>query len=58
MPYVITLDDATERRLHRIAFDTDRPVQELIENAASEAALDYFRGRQNDPGRAPCPAAP
>jgi len=55
---VITLDDATERRLHRIAFDTDRPVQELIENAASEAALDYFRGRQNDPGRAPCPAAP
>jgi hypothetical protein len=37
------------RRLAEIAARMDRSVESLIESAAEEAALDYFRAQGSDP---------
>lgn len=47
----VYVDEATERRMLKIAAEKQRSVQDLAECAVSEAALDYFRRRPDDPGR-------
>jgi predicted transcriptional regulator len=49
----IHLPEATAARLEAIAAELDRPVSELVECAAAESALDYFRSRpiDQDPGK-------
>lgn len=47
--YRITVDEATDRRLHAIAAQLGRTLESLIESAAEEAALEYFRHRADDP---------
>jgi len=42
-------------RLRKIAEERATSVESLIEAAAEEAALDYFRHRKDDPGRQPAP---
>lgn len=49
--YRVTIDEASDRRLHLIAGRLGRSVESLIESAAEEAALNYFRHRDDDPGR-------
>lgn len=45
----VHLDTATKERLDHVAAETGRTVAELAEAAIAEAALQYFRGRE-DPG--------
>ena len=45
----IALDENAKRRLVRIAHDLGRSVDDLIRTSVEEAALDYFRGRSDDP---------
>jgi predicted transcriptional regulator len=49
--YSVTLSEEAGRRLHAIAAKMGRTVESLIESAAEEAALDYFRHRKDDPAR-------
>ncbi|RYE48309.1 MAG: hypothetical protein EOP24_07830 [Hyphomicrobiales bacterium] len=44
----IYIDDETHRRLYAIALETGREVDELAESAVSEAALTFFRSRNDD----------
>lgn len=53
--YAVYLDPIAERRLLRIASETNRKIEDLIASAAEEEALGYFRHRANDPGRPPQP---
>lgn len=53
--YSISIDHASECRLRAIAQEMDRTIESLIEAAAEEATLEYFRHRADDPGRkTPC----
>lgn len=45
---IITNED-TEARLKAISKELSRSEDQLCECAVSEAALDYFRGRKDDP---------
>lgn len=45
----IVLDDNAKRRLLRISADLDRRVDDLIRTSVEEAALEYFRNRDDDP---------
>lgn len=45
----IALDDNAKRRLVKIALDLDRDIYDLIRTSVEEAALEYFRGRADDP---------
>lgn len=49
--YHVAIDEAADRRFHAIAARLGRTVESLIESAAEEAALDYFRHRSDDPAR-------
>lgn len=51
--YHVTIDEATDRRLHAIAAQLGRTVESLIESAAEEAALEHFRHRVDDHVRRP-----
>ncbi|MFP9138725.1 hypothetical protein ACLI1C_16215 [Devosia sp. XGJD_8] len=51
--YAVYLDAVAERRLHAIARETGRKVEDLIASAAEEEALGFFRHRSDDPGRPP-----
>jgi len=45
----VLLDDKTLARMRVIASETGRAMEELAEAAVSEAALEYFRHRKDDP---------
>lgn len=45
----VYLDDKTHRRLQFIAKELGRPEVDLAECSISEAALDFFKGRNDDP---------
>jgi len=45
----VAIDENTKRRLVRIADDLGRDVYDLMRTAIEEAALDYFRGSDDDP---------
>jgi len=45
----IALDDNAKRRLVQISEDLGRDVYDLIRTSVEEAALEYFRGRNDDP---------
>lgn len=47
----IIVDDATERRLKYAAIETGRALEDLATCAVEEAALDFFRYRDGDPGK-------
>jgi len=47
----VYVDEATHKRLLFIAKEMDRPVQDLAETSVSEAALHFFRGRNDDPAK-------
>lgn len=48
---IIALSPAAMERLRVIAEERDEKIETLAENAVEEAALDYFRRRDDDPGR-------
>jgi predicted transcriptional regulator len=50
----VYIDDDGEARLDKIAAETGRTFESLVESAAEEAALDYFRHRPlaDDPAKA------
>ncbi|WP_156397702.1 hypothetical protein [Rhizobium sp. Root1204] len=41
----------TVMRLRVIAIELGRDVEELAETSVAEAALEYFRGRKDDPAK-------
>lgn len=43
------LNMATERRLAQISAELDQSIQDLARIAVEEAALNFFRGRLDDP---------
>lgn len=43
--YHVCLDDVAVGRLERVAAEIGRPVEDLIEIAAEEAALEYAKSR-------------
>lgn len=45
----IAIDENAKRRLVRIADDLSRDVYDLMRTSIEEAALNYFRGRDDDP---------
>lgn len=45
----IAIDENAKRRLVRIADDLGRDVYDLMRTSIEEAALNYFRGRDDDP---------
>jgi predicted transcriptional regulator len=47
----IHIDEKTEARLRKASEEMARDVHDLAECAVSEAVLDYFRHRQDDPAR-------
>lgn len=47
----IALDAASKERVKKIAEEQGQPVYEVIRVLTEEKALDYFRGRPDDPGR-------
>ena len=47
--YSVTIDEAANRRMWAIANELGRTVESLIESAAEETALEYFRNRSDDP---------
>ena len=47
--FQVALDDEAKARLLVISGELGRSVYDLIRTAAEEAALDYFRGRDDDP---------
>lgn len=51
--FQIYVDEITLRRLKATATELDRDVTELAESAVSEAALDHWRGRNDDPAKEP-----
>jgi hypothetical protein len=51
----VFIDGDTAKRLAIIAHETGREVAELAESAVSEAALEYFRSRNDDPARRSTP---
>lgn len=46
-----SLVPAAERRLKLISRETKRSVEDLAASAVEEAALEYFRNRNDDPSR-------
>jgi hypothetical protein len=50
----VYIDDDAEARLNKIAAETGRTFESLIESSTEEAALDYFRHRRvaDDPAKA------
>lgn len=46
---LISIDEATVKRLEAISKELSRPVDDLASNAVEEAALDFFRYREDDP---------
>lgn len=51
MTYRIHIDEVSQRRLEAAARELGRKVEDLIEAAAEESALNFFRHRKDDPGR-------
>jgi predicted DNA-binding ribbon-helix-helix protein len=49
--YRVFMGGAALMRLKKIAEERELSVEALLETAAEEAALDYFRHRKDDPGR-------
>lgn len=49
--YTVTIDDAAKLRFDVISEHMGRSIESLIEIAAEEAALDYFRRQGGDPAR-------
>lgn len=47
----IPVNDQTGLRLEAIARETGRSVWELAATAVEEAALNYFRHREDDPAK-------
>lgn len=47
----VYVDDDTEKRLRQIAKDAERSVEDFAECAVAEAALDIFRGQNDDPAK-------
>lgn len=45
----IAIDDSAKARLRVISKETGRDVYDLIRASVEEAALNYFRGRSDDP---------
>lgn len=45
----IALDENAKRRLVKIADDLGRDPYDLMRTSIEEAALNYFRGRDDDP---------
>ena len=50
MRMIIYLDDPTVRRLRKASEENYKAIEEMAESAVSEAALDFWRGRDDDPG--------
>lgn len=46
----VFVDGATEARLRVLAKETARSIDDLCDSAISEAVLDAFRDRDDDPG--------
>jgi antitoxin component of RelBE/YafQ-DinJ toxin-antitoxin module len=46
----IAIDDSTKARLREISKEMGRDINDLIRTSVEEAALNYFRGRSDDPG--------
>jgi hypothetical protein len=49
----IYIDEATERRLFKVASETGRDIEDLARSAVEEAALEHFRHRSDDPAKPP-----
>jgi len=49
--YHVAIGETADRRMNAIAAQLGRTVESLIESAAEEAALAYFRHRADDPAR-------
>lgn len=49
--FYMSLDEATKKRLEKIAEETGRQVWELCTAAVEEAALRAFRNRADDPAK-------
>jgi hypothetical protein len=47
----VYVDGPTYARLRQISDETGRSVEDLAESAVSEAALDAFRHRKDDPAK-------
>lgn len=47
----IYIDDATHNRMAKIAVERHSSIEQLAENAVSEAALNEFRHRLDDPAK-------
>lgn len=47
----IYLDDNTHERLKKLAEEMGREIRDLAESAVSEAVLEAFRHRNDDPVR-------
>ncbi len=47
----VYVDDATEKRLKKSAEELGRTVEDLAESGISEAALDAWRHRKDDPAK-------
>ena len=45
----VYVDEADQRRLEAIALETGRSVEDLASAAVSEAALEAYRHRKDDP---------
>jgi hypothetical protein len=50
--FMVYVDDDTHKRLVLIEAETGRAGDDLASDAVSEAALEYFRHRKDDPARA------
>lgn len=49
--FPIALDAAARLRLVTISEELGVPVYDLIRTSAEEAALNYYRGRSDDPAK-------
>ena len=45
----VVVDEKTEARLKKSADELSRTVEDLAESGVSEAALNAWRGREDDP---------
>ena len=47
----VLLVPAAQLRYEKIAQETGRKIDDLVESAAEEAALHFFRNRKDDPAK-------